>query len=78
MFIQIAPKVKVFATKEQVDFINKYKDKASFRDTDLDPREVQVAKVLADKSVYVRKKLDVGVQYALNRRIKFVTHGKKK
>ena len=78
MFIQIAPKVRVFVTKEQEDFIRKYIDRPFFKDTDLEPLEMQTAKVLADKCIFVRKKLDVGVQYALNRRIKFVDYGKTK
>ena len=72
MFVQIAPHVRVFLTNIQIDFINKYKDKESFRSTDLQPEEVEIARILGDKSIFVRKKLDIGVQYALNRRIKFV------
>ena len=78
MFIQIAPHVRVFLTDIQLQFFNKYKDKESFRSTDLLPEEVEVAKVLGDKSIFVRKKLDMGVQYALNRRIRFVQDGKKR
>lgn len=78
MFVQIAPKVRVFLTNIQIDFVNKYKDKESFRSTDLLPEEVEIAKILGDKSIFVRKKLDIGVQYALNRRIKFVQNAIKK
>ena len=78
MFVQIAPHVRVFLTQIQVDFVNKYKDKESFRSTDLLPEEVEIAKILGDKSIFVRKKLDIGVQYALNRRIKFVTNAQKR
>ena len=78
MFVQIAPHVRVFLTQIQVDFVNKYKDKESFRSTDLLPEEVEIAKILGDKSIFVRKKLDIGVQYALNRRIRFVKNDKKK
>ena len=78
MFVQIAPHVRVFLTQVQVDFVNKYKDKESFRSTDLQPEEVEIARILGDKSIFVRKKLDNGVQYALNRRIKFVKDAKKK
>ena len=78
MFIQIAPHVRVFLTDVQLQFLNKYKDKESFRSTDLLPEEVEVAKVLGDKSIFVRKKLDIGMQYALNRRIKFVTNAQKR
>ena len=77
MFVQIAPHVRVFLTQIQVDFVNKYKDKESFRSTDLLPEEIEIAKILGDKSIFVRKKLDIGVQYALNRRIRFVNDAKK-
>ena len=78
MFIQIAPRVKVFLTDIQIIFLNKYKDKESFRSTDLLPEEIEIAKILGDKSIFVRKKLDNGMQYALNRRIRFVKDAKKK
>ena len=78
MFVQIAPKVRVFLTNTQVEFVNKYKDKESFRSTDLLLEEVETARILGDKSIFVRKKLDDGMQYALNKRIKFVTDAKKK
>ena len=78
MFVQIAPHVRVFLTNAQVEFVNKYKDKESFRSTDLQPEEVEIARILGDKSIFVRKKLDIGVQYALNRRIRFVTNARKK
>ena len=78
MFVQIAPHVRVFLTNTQVEFVNKYKDKESFRSTDLQPEEVEIARILGDKSIFVRKKLDIGVQYALNRRIRFVNNAKKK
>jgi len=78
MFIQIAPRVRVFLTGIQIDFLNKYKNRESFRSTDLLPEEVEIAKILGDKSIFVRKKLDTGVQYALNRRIRFVNNARKK
>ncbi|MBC8435913.1 MAG: hypothetical protein H8D84_02885 [Proteobacteria bacterium] len=78
MFVQIAPHVKVFLTNTQVEFVNKYKDKESFRSTDLLPEEVEIARILGDKSIFVRKKLDIGIQYALNRRIRFVQNAIKK
>ena len=77
MFVQIAPYVRVFLTNTQIDFVNKYKDKESFRSTDLQPEEVEIARILGDKSIFVRKKLDIGVQYALNRRIRFVKDAKR-
>ena len=76
MFVQIAPHVKVFLTKEQVAFVEKYKDKTSFTDRSLSPEEAHVARVLGDKAIFVRKKIDDGMQYALNRRIRFVKNVK--
>ena len=72
MYIKIAPRARVYVTVEQLNFINKYGQRESFRNTDLEADEVHTAKILAYKSVLVRKKLDDGVQYALNRYIKFV------
>ena len=77
MFIQIAPKVKVFVSVEQVDFIQKHSQE-SFKASQLSDRHAHMAKVLADKAVFVRKKLDNDVQYALNKRIRFARDGFKK
>ena len=77
MFVQIAPHVKVFLTKEQLAFVEKYQYKESFTDRSLSPEEAHVARVLGDKAIFVRKKLDDGMQYALNRRIRFVKNVKK-
>ena len=77
MYIQKAPRARVYVTIEQLNFINKYSQRESFRNTDLEATEINTAKILADKSVLVRKKLNDGVQYALNRYIKFVDESKK-
>ena len=77
MFIQIAPRVRVFVSEKQLQFIKTHMDH-SFKNTDLQPEDMETAKVLADKAVFVRKKLDNGVQYALNRKIRFEKYGFKK
>ena len=77
MFVQIAPHVKVFLTKEQVAFVQKYQHIESLTDRSLSPEESHLARVLGDKAIFVRKKLDDGMQYALNRRIRFVKNVKK-
>ena len=41
-------------------------------------QKLQMAKTLADKAIFVRKKLDNDVQYALNKSIRFVRDGNKK
>jgi len=71
MFIQIAPKVKVFVTEEDMLFIRSHSHD-SFRSDQLTPEYADRAKRLADKAIFVRKKLDTGVQYALNRKIRIV------
>ena len=78
MYIQIAPRARVYVTVEQLNFIHKYSQRESFRNTDFEATEINTAKILADKSVLVRKKLNEGVQYALNRYIRFVDDGSKK
>ena len=77
MFIQIAPKARVSVTDEDVAFIKKHST-GSFRSNDLSPTEADRAKKLADKAVFVRKKLDTDMQYALNRKIRFVANDTKK
>ncbi len=78
MYIKIAPGVQVWITNEQLNFINKYQNRSSFRSSELDITEIEVAKILASKSIFVRKKLDSDVQYAVNRHIKFVNNANKK
>ena len=78
MFVQIAPHVKVFLTKEQITFVEKYQVVESFTDRNLDPTDAYMAKILGDKAICVRKKIDGGMQYALNRRIRFVKNDTKK
>ena len=78
MFVQIAPHVKVFLTKEQLAFVEKYQFIESFTDKNLDPQVAHTARVLGDKAIFVRKKIDGGMQYALKRRIRIVKDGTKK
>ena len=65
---------KTYVTDSQLRFIKKY-SKLTFKNTDLLPEEMELAKTLADKAIFVRKKLDIGVQYALNKRIRLVHNG---
>jgi hypothetical protein len=77
MFIQIAPKAKVYVTEADVEFIKAH-TRESFRSDQLTPEDADRAKLLADKAIFVRKKLDTHMQYALNRKIKFVANDTKK
>ena len=77
MFIQIAPKARVYVTDTGFEFIKAHAS-GSFRSDQLSPEDADRAKKLADKAVFVRKKLDSHMQYALNRKIKFVANDRKK
>tara|TARA_A100001011_G_scaffold104332_1_gene110440 strand:+ start:1452 stop:1685 length:234 start_codon:yes stop_codon:yes gene_type:complete len=77
MFIQIAPKARVYVTDTDFEFIKAH-SLQSFRSDQLSPEDADRAKKLADKAVFVRKKLDTHMQYALNRKIKFVANDRKK
>ena len=77
MFIQIAPKAKVYVTDTDVEFIRQHTTE-SFRAKQLSPEDADRAKRLEDKAVFVRKKLDDDTQYALNRKIRFVANDRKK
>ena len=77
MFIQIAPKAKVYVTDTDVQFIQEHALE-SFRSDQLSLEDADRAKRLADKAIFVRKKLDTHMQYALNRKIKFVANDRKK
>ena len=76
MFIQIAPKVKVYVTDSDMAFIQEHLQ-GSFRGNSLSSEDQDKAKRLADKAIFVRKKLDTDTQYALNRRIRIVRDVKK-
>ncbi len=77
MYIQIAPKARVYVTDEDVEFIRQHMTE-SFKASQLSAGDVDRAKRLADKAVFVRKKLDQDTQYALNRKIRFVANERKK
>ena len=77
MFIQIAPRVKVFVSEEHMAFILQHRSE-SFRGSELPTEQQDRAKRLADKAIFVRKKLDTDVQYALNRQIRIVRNDTKK
>ena len=77
MFIQIAPKAKVYVTDADVEFIKAHALE-TFRSNQLSQEDADRAKRLADKAVFVRKKLDNDTQYALNRKIRFVAHDSQK
>jgi hypothetical protein len=77
MFIKIAPKVKVYVSEEHLAFIETHNE-GYFRASELTPADSITAKHLADKAIFVRKKLDNDTQYALNRSIKLVPNDNKK
>ena len=71
MFVQIAPHVKVFLTGTD-SICGEIPTLESFTDKNLVHRRCTHGQSLGDKAIFVRKKIDDGMQYALNRRIRFV------
>ena len=71
MFIQIAPRAKVYVTDTDVEFIRAHATE-SFRSDQLSPEDANRAKRLADKAIFVRKKLADEFQYQLNRAIRSI------
>ena len=67
----------MYVTDQDVEFIREHSHE-SFRSNELSPEDAERAKKLADKAVFVRKKLDADMQYALNRKIRFVANDRKK
>ena len=67
----------MYVTDQDVEFIRDH-SLESFRSNELSPEDADRAKKLADKAVFVRKKLDNHMQYALNRKIRFVANDRKK
>ena len=68
MFIQIAPRVKVYVTEDDMQFIQSHW-KESFRSSSLTPQDQDRVKKLSDKAIFVRKKLYTDIQYAIIRKI---------
>ena len=76
MFIQIAPKVKVYVTDDDLAFIKAHSSE-SFRSNQLSPENILRARRLADKAIFVRKKLDNDMQYQINRKIRIIYDSKR-
>ena len=77
MFIKIAPMVKVYVSNSDIEFIDKHSQE-TFKASELGPEDKDRVKVLADKAIFVRKKLDTDMQYALNRKIRIFRNDKGK
>jgi hypothetical protein len=72
MFAYISRYVRVYLDEKQCQFLSNHREQSSFLQSSLTPEELPIAKILADKCVLVRKKLDNDTQYALNKSIRFV------
>ena len=56
MFVQISKHVKVYITETQIEFIKRMKDKFPMLQTDFEVNDLEVAKILCDKSIFNIKK----------------------
>lgn len=72
MFAYISRYVRVYIDEKQYQFLDSHREQTSFLQSSLSPEELPIAKILADKCVLVRKKLDNDTQYALNNSIRFI------
>ena len=69
MFIKLSRQVRVFVPKKELEFLYQIAPQPYFFASKLAPEQMPMAKILADKSILVRKKLDNDVQYALNKEV---------
>ena len=72
MKCQIARGVRVHITKQEYDFVQNIADKVPFILEKLPIEQQAVAKRLADKTIFVRKKLAHTTQCNLNKNIHFI------
>ena len=72
MKCQIARGVRVHITKEEYDFIVSIRDKMPFIISNLPIEQQPIAQRLADKSIFVRKKLTTTTQCNLNKNIRLL------
>lgn len=72
MFAYISRYVRVYLDEKQYQFLDNHREQLSFLQSSLTSEELPIAKILADKCVLVRKKLDNDTQYALNKSIRFI------
>jgi len=70
MKINISRYVRVTISEQDIEFLKKHKDLSSFLQSQLSPEEHKTAKILSDKCILVRKKLNDDTQYAVNKNIK--------
>jgi hypothetical protein len=71
MFAKLSRYARVYITKSQVQFLDKYKPKFPIKQSEVDVEDIEVARQLSAKSVLVRKKLDADTLYNLNKNIRF-------
>ena len=72
MYAYITRYVRVYLTDTQYQFLDKFKNSESLLQSSLAPEELPTVKILADKCILVRKKLDNDIQYALNKSVRII------
>ena len=72
MKCQISRGIRVHITKQEYDFVQNIADKVPFIMEKLPIEQQAVAQRLADKTIFVRKKLAHTTQYNLNKNIHFI------
>jgi hypothetical protein len=72
MKLQIARGVRVHITKQEYEFLQSMKDRMPFLLSSLPIEQQPIAQRLGDKTVFVRKKLEITTQYNLNKNLRFI------
>ncbi len=72
MKLQIARGVRVHITQEEYEFFQSMQGRMPGRLSSLPIEQQPIAQRLGDKTVFVRKKLEITTQYNLNKNLRFI------
>ena len=78
MFVELSRHVRIYITTIELNFLEKYYKQFPILQSRIDVQDTHTAKILSDKCVLVRKKLDNDTQYTLNKHIRFIRDDIKK
>ena len=76
MFAKLSRYARVYITKNQLDFLYKYRPRMPIYQSQFDVADLEIARQLSAKSVLVRKKLDTDTLYNLNTNVTFESDAK--
>ena len=77
MFAKISRHARIYVNEKQIDFLARHQGLWPRLQSKFEINDIETAKILSDKGILVRKKLDHDTLYNLNRYVKF-ENGKNK